>query len=197
MKQENNKINEIIEKEIPDEEIDINCMKFPIKIEFWKSEDGLTVLRSWSRKGLTKTHIAKLIGINRNTLHNWIKKHDCIKEALERYSYIVNSEVEDSLFKICRGYEYTEEALGTKKTITYENGKKIEKVESIPIELKKYAHPVVSAIIFWLKNKVKEDWKDKPVETNDGIEKLNENMMNIYNLLSNPVENRKKGLEDE
>ena len=53
----------------------------------------------------------------------------------------------------------------------------------------------VGAIVFLLKNRRKDRWKDKPIDLNEGVDKLNENIDSLKELLQNPAPDRK--LPDE
>lgn len=47
-------------------------------------------------------------------------------------------------------------------------------------------------MIFWLKNRRKEQWREKVevVKTADDLQKINKNVSNIADLLNNPKPNR-------
>ena len=47
-------------------------------------------------------------------------------------------------------------------------------------------------MIFWLKNRRKEQWREKVevVKTDDDLQKINKNVSNIADLLNNPKPNR-------
>lgn len=147
------------------------------KINEWLEKDKLILLEGWARDGLTDEQIAKNIGINRTTLYDWKKKETNIADALKKGKKVIDFEVENALLKRALGYEYEEE--------TYENGILTKKV-------KKQVAPDTTAQIFWLKNRKKEQWREKVevVKTDDDLRKINKNVSNIADLLNNPKPNR-------
>ena len=147
------------------------------KINEWLKKDKLILLEGWARDGLTDEQIAKNIGINRTTLYDWKKKEVNIANALKKGKEVVDFEVENALLKRALGYEYEEE--------TYENGILTKKV-------KKQVAPDTTAQIFWLKNRKKEQWREKVevVKTDEDLQNINKNISNIANLLNNPKPNR-------
>lgn len=54
------------------------------KYEKWLEPDGLLLLQSWARDGLTDEQIAGNMGISHTTLYEWRKKYPNISEALKR-----------------------------------------------------------------------------------------------------------------
>ena len=147
------------------------------KINEWLEKDKLILLEGWARDGLTDEQIAKNIGINRTTLYDWKKKETNIADALKKGKEIIDFEVENALLKRALGYEYEEEI--------YENGILTKKV-------KKQVAPDTTAQIFWLKNRKKEQWREKVevVKTDEDLQNINKNISNIANLLNNPKPNR-------
>ena len=147
------------------------------KINEWLKKDKLILLEGWARDGLTDEQIAKNIGINRTTLYDWKKKEVNIADALKKGKEVIDFEVENALLKRALGYEYEEE--------TYENGILTKKV-------KKQVPPDTTAQIFWLKNRKKEQWREKVevVKTDEDLQNINKNISNIANLLNNPKPNR-------
>lgn len=147
------------------------------KINEWLEKDKLILLEGWARDGLTDEQIAKNIGINRTTLYDWKKKETNIADALKKGKKVIDFEVENALLKRALGYEYEEE--------TYENGILTKKV-------KKQVAPDTTAQIFWLKNRKKEQWREKVevVKTDEDLQNINKNISNIANLLNNPKPNR-------
>ena len=147
------------------------------KINEWLEKDKLILLEGWARDGLTDEQIAKNIGINRTTLYDWKKKEANIADALKKGKEVIDFEVENALLKRALGYEYEEE--------TYENGILTKKV-------KKQVPPDTTAQIFWLKNRKKEQWREKVevVKTDEDLQNINKNISNIANLLNNPKPNR-------
>ena len=147
------------------------------KINEWLEKDKLILLEGWARSGLTDEQIAKNIGIATSTFYEWKKKELEFSEALKKGKEVIDFEVENALLKRALGYEYEEEI--------YENGILTKKV-------KKQVAPDTTAQIFWLKNRKKEQWREKVevVKTDEDLQNINKNISNIANLLNNPKPNR-------
>lgn len=132
------------------------------KYEQWLTPEGLLKIEGWARDGLTDEQIAKNMGINRDTLYTWKKKHPDISDALKKGKEVVDRQVENALLKRALGYEYEE----VKEK--FENGICVERTIT-----KKEVVADTTAQIFWLKNRKPESWKDKQiVEAEVGVMKL-------------------------
>lgn len=151
------------------------------KINEWLERDKLILLEGWARDGLTDEQIAKNIGISRASLYEWKKKEVDIFDALKKGKEVIDFEVENALLKRALGY-----------TITIEE-EKLDKYGDVHT-LKKDVHVPgdTTAMIFWLKNRRKEQWREKVevVKTDDDLQKINKNVSNIADLLNNPKPNR-------
>lgn len=99
--------------------------------------------------GLTDKQVADVIGVCPKTLENWKQDKDFLL-ALKDIKAVADSMVEVSLFKRATGYSHKEE-----KVFCNANGE-VTKVETI----KHYA-PDITAMIFWLKNRQPEKWREK------------------------------------
>ena len=140
------------------------------KYQEWITPDGLLLIESWARDGLTDEMVAKKIGINPATLYKWIDKYSEIGEALKKGKAPVDIEVENALLKRAMGYDY-EEVI----TEAYGDGKKHVK------KVKRHVPPDVGAAIFWLKNRKPRNWRERPLEdqTGDAIQKARELLSEI------------------
>jgi len=119
----------------------------------WVTEEGLLLIEGWARDGLTNEDIAKNIGINPDTLYTWMKRFPEISEALKKGKEVIDRKVENALLKAALGYDFEEEAM-TK--------------DGLVKSLKKVAHPNTTALIFWLKNRKPEQWRDKQDVNHEG-----------------------------
>mgnify|MGYP003550800235 CR=1 FL=1 len=132
------------------------------KADEWLEKDKLTLLEGWARNGLTDEQIANNIGISRSTLFEWRKNNQDISNALKKGKEVVDIEVENALLKRALGYTYkevTKEQVKNPTTGQYEM--------MITKEVTKEIQPDTTAQIFWLKNRRKQQWRDKvEVETN-------------------------------
>lgn len=121
------------------------------KYQRWLEPDGLKLLESWARNGLTDEQIAHNVGVNVKTLWDWRQKYTPICKALKKGKEVVDIEVENALLKRALGYEYTETM-----TEESEDGCKVR-------ETKKFVPPDVTAQIFWLKNRRPDAWREKQI----------------------------------
>lgn len=116
------------------------------KYHEWITPEGLVKIEGWARDGLTNEQIAQNIGINPDTLYNWIKRFPEISDALKKGKEVVDRQVENALLKRALGYTYDE--------VTYEFGEEVKRVT-------KEVAPDTTAQIFWLKNRKPEVWRDR------------------------------------
>lgn len=147
------------------------------KFEYWLTEDGLALISGWTRQGLTDEQIAHNMDIAYSTFRVWKDRFPAISAAQKKNKEIVDFEVENALLKRALGYSYTEVM-----DETSEDGvKHRETVKFIP--------PDVTAQIFWLKNRMKKHWKDKPVEDvqTAAIETA---MRALADIIEKPAQNR-------
>lgn len=121
------------------------------KYQEWLTPDGLLLLEGWARDGLTDEQIAHNIGIAERTFTEWKSRFDAISAALKKGKAPVDLQVENELLKRALGFEYTE-------TRTEKIGNRVTKTVTIT----KMVVPDVTAQIFWLKNRRRDKWKDRP-----------------------------------
>ena len=142
------------------------------KYEEWLTEEGLLQLEGWARDGLTMGDIAQNIGIARQRLYKWMEQYPDIKKAIKKGQKPVDIKVENALLKRALGYEY-EETITEITTVGDKQQKHVRK-------FKKHMPPDVGAICFWLKNRKKDNWKDRPVsegtKEDDALNKLLERL---------------------
>lgn len=121
-----------------------------LRPEEWLEPEKLLMLEDWARQGLFDKQICKNMGVSEATLTNYKKKYPEIKEALRKGKEVVDIEVENAMFKRAIGY-----------TITI-NEQKVDKDGCIH-DLKRDLHIPgdVTAQIFWLKNRRRQQWRDK------------------------------------
>ena len=112
----------------------------------WLTREGLLKIEGWAKDGLIDEQIAKNMGVAYSTFKEWKKRFPDLSDVLKRSKEVVDREVENALFESARGFVYEEEAVtNTGEVVT----------------VKKYSKPNVTAIIFWLKNRKRNEWRDK------------------------------------
>lgn len=126
------------------------------KVEYWLTDEGLLLIGSWARDGLTDEQIAHNMGIGYSTLQTWKGKHQDIQDTLKKNKAVVDYEVENALLKRALGYSYTET---TSERRMNEDTGEYEMVTTK--EVVKEIIPDTTAQIFWLKNRKPNTWRDK------------------------------------
>lgn len=151
------------------------------KINEWLEKDKLILLEGWARDGLTDEQIAKNMGIVPSTFYEWKKKSKEFSETLKKGKEVVDFEVENALLKKALGYTIT---IKEEKLDKYGDVHTLKKDVHVPGD--------TTAMIFWLKNRKKAQWREKVevVKTDDDLQKINKNVSNIADLLNNPKPNR-------
>lgn len=127
------------------------------KYQQWLEPDGLIRLRRWARNGKTDKEIADAMGINTATLYRWKNEHCEICEALKETKELHDAKIEDAIHDRAVGFTVAETT--TERDADGNVVKTITKERYIPGD--------VTAMIFWLKNRLPKDWKDKPVDDAD------------------------------
>ena len=162
----------------------------------WLEPDNLTKLRSWARDGLTNEQIAKKIGVKRQTFQRWLSTYSDMSDALKKGKEIIDAEIEDSFISVMKKHTLTttqykmvkkdefnlkaertkfanvyklDHPNATKNEILIATAENVEVYEKIPIsKTVTEVDPNTSAIIFWLKNRRPDIYRDQT------FQKLNE-----------------------
>lgn len=106
-----------------------------------------------SRFGHTIEQMAKLLGVHFKTLERWLREKEEIREAYEKGKWEFDMAVEQALFEKARGFDYWEE-------------KQVDGIDAIgrpyqyTTRTRKKVLADTTAIIFWLKNRQPERWRD-------------------------------------
>jgi len=114
----------------------------------------LKEIHEWCMQGLTNDVICQKLGISEATWYEYMNEHPTLAELVKLGKSVMDSQVENSLLRAALGFEFEEV-----KTIIEEdkNGKKKTRVEKV----KRYQPPNPTAMIFWLKNRKKDEWNDR------------------------------------
>lgn len=123
-----------------------------------KYNDNFPLLaENYAQQGLIDEEIAAKLGIAVCTFYEYQKKYSEFSEAIKRGKKPVDVEVEKSLLKRAKGYEYEETTVEYKPPQSEDEKAKPIKVK----KTKKEVIPDVTAQIFWLKNRQPDKWRDK------------------------------------
>ncbi|KAB1977229.1 helix-turn-helix domain-containing protein [Lactobacillus crispatus] len=188
------------------------------KYKKWLEPDNLTKLEGWARDGLKDTQIADNMGINVSTLYTWKNRYSEINEALKKGKEVVDYEIENSLISTMKKHTVTttqykmvkkddfklkaerEEFMNiykfdhpeaSKNEILIATAKGVEVYEKIPIiRTVTEVDPNVSAMIFWLKARRPDVFRDQT------FKKLNEANARKAIAEANISEKQLKALEE-
>lgn len=129
--------------------------------KYWLTNEGLFKLEIWAKNGLIDKQIAKNMGIGFRTLYEWKKKYPQISQSLKRGKEVVDILVENALLKRALGYTFTE--VIRERVIDYDpkSGTPIGSHLEVIKEVVKEVQPDTTALIFWLKNRKPDVWRDK------------------------------------
>lgn len=108
--------------------------------------------------GATDKDLADFFNVDERTVNNWKEKHDEFFQSLKKGKQEADIVIADALFNKAKGFTVkTQKAFKLKNQ---ENGK--GSTESIEIvEVEETYPPDTTAIIFWLKNRQPDKWRDK------------------------------------
>lgn len=105
--------------------------------------------------GATDAELAAFFEVSERTLNDWKKRHKEFLQSLKAGKRIADAEVADKLHQRATGYRWTEQQAIKVKKDQYQ-----EEVEIVEVE--KEVPPDPTSMIFWLKNRDPERWRDKP-----------------------------------
>ncbi|UCC95818.1 MAG: helix-turn-helix domain-containing protein [Candidatus Omnitrophota bacterium] len=127
----------------------------PTKYKLEYAEQGYKL----ALEGFTDKKIADFFNVNPDTIYEWQKVHPEFSESLKKGKDEFDSDViEKSLAKRAAGYEYKEVTKAPSKKVDPKTGK--AKLVTIK-EVTKSVAPDPTSMIFWLKNRRPERWRDK------------------------------------
>lgn len=112
------------------------------------------VVKKLCELAATDDEIADFFNVDRVTLYRWKLKHEDFCNAMKNGKLVSDERVERSMYQKGVGYYVTEEQAVKIKTGQYE-----EKVEIVQVQ--RYVPPDTTAQIFWLKNRRKDEWRDR------------------------------------
>lgn len=115
---------------------------------------------AWSlaAMGATNEEIAEAMSISKRTVIRWAKEHESFGKALGEGKGVSDAKVVRSLYERATGYEYEEE----KRINGYDKDGNVRLIKTE--KTKKQVPPDVTAQIFWLKNRQRDRWQDRPME---------------------------------
>jgi Homeodomain-like domain len=132
----------------------------------YNEEHCVRVAKGMAKLGATEREVAAALGVSEKTVQRWSHEHPRFRLALKPNKKAADDRTEHSLFKRANGYSYDAEELVPYDHVTEykETAKspartvKVKKVLRVPIV--KHVPPDSTAMIFWLKNRRRETWRD-------------------------------------
>ncbi|XZL50386.1 Xaa-His dipeptidase [Clostridium perfringens] len=126
-------------------------------------ERDLDRIKSMVKNGLTDKEISEELGIGYSTWKNKKSQNKLIKAAIDEVKDTRNQEVEEVLFKNCKGYHYYEEVpTKVKEEVINENGTVLTVEKVVVSTVKKWKPADLAAQKYWLNNRKKATWKENP-----------------------------------
>lgn len=104
--------------------------------------------------GATDREIADFFEVSESSLNNWKIQHPEFLEALKTGKEAADDRVEQSLYRRALGYSHDEDDI---RTVSNAGGGS----EIVVTPTVKHYPPDTTACIFWLKNRRKEQWRDR------------------------------------
>ena len=120
----------------------------------------VSVAKKLAEMGATDLDLSQAFGVDVRTIYRWKLEHPAFAEALTIGKDVADKMVENSLFKRAVGYTIDEQQIVTAGGVP------------VPVVLQKHYPPDVKAATFWLKNRKKEDWRERH-EVDHGVQKDN------------------------
>lgn len=143
------------------------------KYEYWLTKDGLTKIKGWARDGLIDKQIAENIGVTPKTLYEWKNRFSEFRDALKNEKEIADRHVENALHNRALGYGYSEKKTTVTEILNPDTGDIIELKKTEIFE--KHMPADTTAIIYWLKNRKPDEWRERrnePGEINGELSKV-------------------------
>ncbi|EDT26035.1 hypothetical protein [Clostridium perfringens] len=144
-------------------------------------EKSVDRIKTMVSDGLTDKEIAEKLGISYSTWKNKKAKNKVIRDAIDEVKDTRNQEVEEALFKNCKGYHYYEEVpTKVKEEVVNEKGTVLTVERVVVSTVKKWKAADLAAQKYWLNNRKKATWKEDPnkVENDRKALKLKEKELN-------------------
>lgn len=111
-----------------------------------------SILRLAYERGCTDEEASGLCGVTVQTIHNWRKANPETFEVLKDWKAQADGRVELSLYEKALGGHFVRET----RVVKDKDGEIVERVETI-----KQVPPDTTSMIFWLKNRQPDQWRDR------------------------------------
>ena len=155
------------------------------KVEYWLTDEGLTLLKGWAKDGLTDEQIAKNMNIGSTTFYDYKNKYPKIAESLKVNKEIADYEVAGALYQSTKDrYITVKTPIKIREEVINEKGvKKVrERVEIVDKQI--FVPASTTAQIYWLNNRQPDVWRQKhktelkKIEAETELTKAKTNILN-------------------
>ena len=125
------------------------------------------LIESLIQNGLTLTQLSERLGITLSLLRRWKNKYPEVEAAIKKGKEPLDQKVVSSLYRSAMGFTYDEITKEPKQLTLKEIEERKKMLNPPPIPLvetkivRKHVAPNVIAQIFYLKNRLPDDWKDR------------------------------------
>lgn len=99
--------------------------------------------------GATEEQLADFFSVNISTLYEWRDKHPQFSESIKEAKNALDAQVEQSLFRRAMGYSHPA------VKIFNDNG------AALKVDYTEHYPPDATSMIFWLKNRQPQKWRDR------------------------------------
>ena len=137
-----------------------------------KYDSGLlkVAVKHMAERGFTDAEMSEELNISRSTLSKWKKDNPGFAEELKDWKITADSEVEKSLYQRACGYEHPETKAQWITGTEIIDGVVVTAGRWETLEMVKHYPPDPTSMIFWLKNRKPDEWRDtKEVDAGDNI----------------------------
>ncbi|MCK5640658.1 MAG: helix-turn-helix domain-containing protein [Gammaproteobacteria bacterium] len=100
-------------------------------------------------KGFTDDEVAEIFGVTTRTIHKWKKDFPQFFHSLKKGKAVADQKVVQSLYQRALGYSHPEVHISANKGVV------------VKTNVIKHYPPDTTACIFWLKNRDRENWRDR------------------------------------
>lgn len=111
-----------------------------------KVQPHLELIAGWSKNGVAAYKIAENLGINDKTLSTYRHKYPELAEALKKGKEEADMQVVNAMHRAAVGYWIEEQIVTPKGDV---------------VVTKKWIAPNPTLAIFWAKNRMPDEWRDK------------------------------------
>ncbi len=123
--------------------------KIPVEDRIEKITFDMGKIKKLAEFGFIDTQLAELLGVNESTIVRWKQASPELVHVLKEGKEIADARVVMSLYERATGYSHPETHISNHQG------------EITKTEITKHYPPDSTAMIFWLKNRQPDKWRDK------------------------------------